>query len=81
MRNLIFISSFIILSFAAGVFFGFTKGGTPKAFAKNYPSPAEEINVLPTPEGNTDSSLATALPSENNTLPTVDPNQAIPTPS
>jgi hypothetical protein len=45
------------------------------------PAASGDSNVLPTLEGNGESSLATAQPSENNELPTAESEQAMPTPS
>lgn len=52
MRNLTIIVSFILVSFGVGISLGFSKGATPQAFAKNYPSGGEQINVYPAPELN-----------------------------
>ena len=52
MRNLLIIVSFILVSFGVGISLGFSKGGTPQAFAKNYPTVQEQINVYPAIELN-----------------------------
>jgi hypothetical protein len=52
MRNLIFIVSFILVSFGVGVSLGLSRSGTPQAFAKNYPSVGEQISLFPAPELN-----------------------------
>lgn len=49
MRNLIFITSFILISLAVGVLLGFSRAGTPKAFAKGYPQFGEKVAVFPAP--------------------------------
>jgi len=52
MYKLIYLVSFVLISFLVGLEIGVSKGGPPAAYAKNYSAPAELMTVFPAPELN-----------------------------
>jgi len=46
MHKLVLIIGAVLISFAFGISLGFSKSGTPQAYAKNYSSVAEQIEVF-----------------------------------